>query len=85
MQLDVVVTNPDGQSGTLAGGYTVTFPAPAVVSVSPSSGPATGGTSVTVTGSNFQSGATVLFGSKPATNVVVVSATEITCVTPSEP
>jgi PKD repeat protein len=58
---------------------------PVVSSVSPASGPATGGTSVTLTGANFASGATVQFGSAPATNVVVVSATTITAAAPPNP
>lgn len=42
-----------------------------------------GGTSVTITGKYFQSGATVCFGGTPATSVVVVSPTQITAVTPA--
>jgi hypothetical protein len=45
-------------------------------------GPSSGGQSVTLTGTNFTSDATVTFGGNLATNVVVVSPTEITCVTP---
>src|ERR1019366_7713449 len=47
-------------------------------SVSPSSGTTAGGTAVTITGTNFAAGATVTFGSNAATNVVVVSGTQIT-------
>src|SRR5260370_15094671 len=56
-------------------------PAPTVGSVSPSSGAAGGGTAVTITGTNFVTGATVTFGGTGATNVVVVSATQITATT----
>ena len=52
-------------------------------SVSPNTGPTAGGTSVTITGTNFASGATVKFGSAAATNVVVVSGTTITATTPA--
>jgi len=79
----VVVTNPGGQNGTLANGFTFTGPAPILSSISPSSGPSTGGTSVTLTGQNFVSGATVTFGGSAASSVVVVSATQITAHTPS--
>jgi IPT/TIG domain len=56
--------------------------APTVSSISPTSGPTTGGTSVTITGANFVSGATVAFGGTAATGVTVVSSTTITATTP---
>ena len=58
---DVTVTNYDGQSGTLSGAYTY-VPPPAVTGVSPASGGISGGDSVTITGNDFQDGATVTFG-----------------------
>ena len=56
-----------------------------VTRVQPISGPSTGGTAVRITGTNFFSAlpVSVTFGGEPATNVVVVSLTEITAVTPS--
>ena len=42
-----------------------------------------GGQPVEITGTNFITGATVDFGPNAATDVVVVSSTEITCVTPA--
>ncbi len=64
--------------------YTLaTPPAPTVTAVSPTSGPTTGGTAVTITGTNFVSGATVDFGTVAATNVTVVSATSITATSPA--
>ena len=81
---DRVVTNPDTQSGNLASGFTFTSaPAPTVSSVSPTSGPAVGGTGVTITGANFVSGATVTFGGTAATSVVVTNSTTITATTPA--
>jgi hypothetical protein len=80
--VNVVVTNPDGQSTTLASGFTFMGPAPILSTVSPTSGPSTGGTSVTLNGSNFVSGATVTFGGAAATSVVVTSATQIKANTP---
>jgi IPT/TIG domain len=56
---------------------------PTVSSVSPSNGPVVGGTAVTITGTNFATGATVTFGSAAATNVVVVNSTTITATTPA--
>ena len=62
--------------------YGLIAPAPILTTVSPTSGPTTGGTSVTLTGQNFASGATVTFGGTAATSVVVVSTTQITAKTP---
>ena len=61
----------------------VSGPVPTVSSVSPNSGSTAGGTAVTITGTNFASGATVTFGATAATNVVVVSSTTITATTPA--
>ena len=77
-----VTVTVSGQSGSLTNGYTYVV-TPTVSSVSPNSGPVAGGTSVTITGTNFASGATVMFGSAAATNVVVVNATTITATTPA--
>ena len=79
--VDVQVVNPGGQSDTLSSGYTF-LPVPTLTSVSPSTGPASGGTSVTLTGTNFQAGASVQFGSASCSGVNVASATSITCTTP---
>ena len=78
----VLVTNPNGQSGSLNNGYTYT-PNPTLTSVSPSSGSVSGGTPVTITGTNFASGATVTFGGTAATKVTFVSSTSITATTPA--
>lgn len=56
--------------------------APTLTSVSPASGPANGGTSVTLTGTNLANAAYVLFGGKDATGVVDVSPTEVSATTP---
>jgi hypothetical protein len=72
----------NGQSGSLANGFTYTT-APVVSSVSPNNGPIAGGTGVTITGTNFTAGATVTFGGTAATNVVVVNSTSITATTPA--
>jgi len=56
---------------------------PTVTGIGPSSGTANGGTAVTITGTNFLSGATVKFGGTTATNVSVTSGTTITATTPA--
>jgi hypothetical protein len=78
---DIVVTNLDGQASAPATIFDY-VPAPTVASVNPLSGPASGGTAVTVTGTDFLTGASVTFNSVPATNVVVTSGTTLTCNTP---
>ena len=45
--------------------------------------PAAGGTSVTITGTNFTGATAVTFGGTAATGVTVVSATSITATTPA--
>jgi hypothetical protein len=83
--VDVVVTNSNNLSGTLANGYTYTPPSTVltITSISPNSGTTSGGTQVTITGTNFATGATVSFDGTPATNVNVVSPTSITATTPA--
>lgn len=81
--VDVVVTNPGGKSAILAAGFGYGSAAPGVSSISPNSGPTTGGTAVTITGSNFVVGALVFFGTVAATPVNVSSATQIQVSTPS--
>lgn len=63
----VTVTNPDGQGGTLAAGFAYLAPAPMVLRVTPAGGPASGGGTVTVTGSGFAPGCTVAMGYATAT------------------
>ena len=58
-------------------------PAPTVTDIEPSTGPAAGGTSVVITGTNFVAGATVKFGANNATGVTINSATQITVVSPA--
>jgi len=109
--VDVVVTNPDGQSATLTNGYrySTTFdspglddqfvestpdppapdwtlvdsPNPTVLSVVASSGTKNGGTRVIVTGTDFDSGASVTFGGSSAINVIYINSKAIVCTTPA--
>lgn len=62
-----------------------TGPAPTLSLSNPSTGPKTGGTTVYLTGTNFVVGTTptVTFGGLPATDVVVLSATQIQCKAPA--
>ncbi|MGE4276270.1 MAG: Ig-like domain-containing protein [Lawsonibacter sp.] len=70
-----------GSSGTIitSGGVS----APAVTSVSPASGTTAGGTSVTITGTNFTGATEVMFGTTAAASYTVNSATQITATSPA--
>jgi hypothetical protein len=82
--VQVLVSTPDGES---SGGptytYVITVP-PTISSITPTSGPSEGGTSVKITGSGFVSGSsTVKIGGEAASSVEVLSETELTAVTPA--
>jgi alpha-galactosidase len=57
--------------------------APIVSSVSPGGGPSTGGTAITITGTNFTGATAVDFGSSAAAGFTVVSDTSITATSPA--
>ena len=72
----------DGRSSTLASAFTyVALPPPTISGVAPSSGSTSGGTTITVTGANFASGATVTIGGVAATGVTVLGSTSLRAVT----
>ncbi len=74
---------------TTAGGTSAEMPAdeftyaPTVVSIEPSSGSTTGGTTLKIIGTGFLGGSTVTIGGKAATEVTVKSESEITAKTPA--
>ena len=59
------------------------IPAPIISSVTPSFGPAAGGTAITILGTSLSTVTSVTIGGVAATNVVVVSATVVTAVAPA--
>ncbi len=81
--VDVVITNPDGLSATLAGGFT--YAAPVVTSITPNIGPNNGGTFITISGSNFTSTGTtaVTLGGQNLTNVSFVNPSALTGYVPA--
>ncbi len=86
--VDVTVTAPGGTSAANPPGDQFTYvgvpPAPTVTAVSPNSGPAAGGTGVTITGTGFTGATAVDFGgSNAATGVIVNSDTSISATSPS--
>jgi IPT/TIG domain len=77
--VDVTVTTPvGGTSGTSSADQFTYVAAPTVTSVSPNTGPAAGGTSVTIMGTGFTNANAVYFGSAAATSFTVNSDTQIT-------
>ncbi|GAA0900058.1 IPT/TIG domain-containing protein [Streptomyces asiaticus] len=78
--VQITVTTPAGTSNGVAFGYAA---APTLTAISPASGPATGGTTVTLTGTNLLGATAVRFGAVNATSFTVVSATQITAVAPA--
>jgi phospholipase C len=74
--VNVVVTNPDQQVATATNGFTFLNAAPVITSIAPSSGTSNGGTSVSIHGFSFQTGATATLGGSPLT-IVAVSHTLI--------
>lgn len=77
----VTVTNPDGQSGTLASAFTYAAP-PTFTSLTPTSGSTAGGTVVTISGSGFVTGMRVTFSGVAAT-VTSTTATSLRVTTPA--
>ena len=80
--VNVTVTTPGGTSATSVADQFAYVAAPIVSSVSPSSGPQAGGTSVTVTGTALTGATAVKFGTTAATSFTVNSATSITATSP---
>ncbi len=63
----VAAKNAQGTGAYLTGTAKTWDPPPVVTSIAPTSGPIAGGTSVTITGTGFQSGATATVGGATAT------------------
>src|SRR5215510_8753478 len=59
------------------------FGPPTVANVNPNTGPMQGGTSVTITGTNFSDVTAVRFGSNAAGSFIVNSTTQITATSPA--
>jgi hypothetical protein len=88
LTVDLNVAGPHGYTQTSASvpadRFTYVAPArPVVTGVRPSSGPTSGGTVVTVTGSGFTDARFVGFGGMGGSDLVVVSDSELRVTTPA--
>ncbi|MFC3726241.1 cadherin-like beta sandwich domain-containing protein [Neoaquamicrobium sediminum] len=64
---------------------TIAPDAPTITGISPYAGPDTGGTTVTITGTNLTGATAVMFGGTPAASFSIDSDTQISAVTPGGP
>ena len=79
---DVSITTPAG-TATLPNAFTYGEAAPTIIATTPGTGPTTGNTLVTITGTNLGSTHSVFFGSFASPAVTVVSPTTVTALTPA--
>ena len=70
--VDIVVENSDGQTATASDAFTYLSP-PSITSVNPSSGSTAGGTNITISGTNFSTGATVMIGGVACPTSIITS------------
>jgi|GEM_PF-416546 len=83
LTLNVTVTTSAGCSDAKSVNVNVVLPPVTVTSVTPGLGITAGGSPITINGSGFVTGATVVIGGAAATNVTVVSPIKITAKTPA--
>jgi len=68
--VDITVTTPNGKSATSPADQFTYVAAPVVAGISPAVGPVTGGTFVTITGSNLAGVTAVNFGTTAVTSLI---------------
>jgi alpha-tubulin suppressor-like RCC1 family protein len=81
--VDITVTTPSDTSGMSAADRFTYIPPPTVTKVKPNKGPAAGGTSSTITGTDFTGATSVSYGALPASSFTVKSPTSITAIAPA--
>jgi hypothetical protein len=80
----ITVMTARGGASTLTGRSIYNYlPAPSLTGINPHSGPAGGGTTVTITGANFAFVRSVDFGPKRGSRLVVISSSRIRIVSPA--
>lgn len=86
--IEYYIEATDGNSFTTCGSLlspnkVVIADAPKITNISPISGPDTGAAAITITGSNFKTGAKVTLDGAAASDVTVIDSNQITAVTPA--
>jgi LPXTG-motif cell wall-anchored protein len=81
--VDIAVTTAGGTSDADASDQYTFLAVPTLISLSPTAGPSTGGTTVTITGTGFTPDSTVAFGRTTVTTVTYLSGTDLTVVSPA--
>jgi hypothetical protein len=81
--VDITITTPGGVSTINDADQYSYIPAPTITGVNPTSGADSGGTTVTITGTDFSGATDVEFGTTAATDFRVDSPTQITAVAPA--
>ncbi|MGO9489148.1 MAG: alkaline phosphatase family protein [Solirubrobacteraceae bacterium] len=85
--VDVTVENPGGTSASGPADrftYVAVEAPPTIREIEPTQGPATGGTTVTITGKHFVGVTAVIFGASSASSFTTTSSTSISAVSPAE-
>jgi hypothetical protein len=82
--VNVTVVTPSGTSARSPADRFTYVAAPTIVGLSPDNGPVSGGTTVTITGTNLSEASGVTFNGVPATGVVVNSSTSVSAVAPAQ-
>ena len=80
--VDVTVTTPSGTSPTSPADVFTYLAAPTVTGLNPPSGPAAGGTTVTISGTSFLGATAVTFGTTAAASFSVINYSTIMAVSP---
>ena len=81
---NLFVTTAGGTSHANYAGDEFAYGGPTVTGVSPKSGSVTGGTTITITGTDFVAGATVEIGQGDGAGTGAIAATDVTVVSPTE-
>jgi hypothetical protein len=82
--VDIHVTNPSGISASVAvDKFTYTADTPSLTAIGPTGGPETGGTLVSVVGTNFIGVNEVKFGTRTAAKITVNSSTSLVATAPA--
>jgi alpha-tubulin suppressor-like RCC1 family protein len=79
--VDVTVTTPEGTS-TATPADRFSYQTPQITGLAPAAGPGAGGTTITITGQRLAGATAVGFGTAPASDVHVLSETELTASSP---